>query len=163
MEAVGAVVGISDVALRASSKLWTLFGAWKDAPADLHRLRDELSRTHRFFGETQQGIEALYSIQHGFQKMSETHASTSELELLVNDGMVVLERIDQFIDTLTKPSVMNGLPDVGKRRRVVWMASAKKVSKWKSELRAVTSDVCRLLIVQNMHVPPLLPCYYFSF
>jgi len=150
MEVVGAAVGISDVALRASSKLWTLFAAWKDAPADLHRLREELSRTHRFLGETQEGIEALYSVQRGFQRMTESHASTSELELLVNDSMVILERIDQFIDSLVKPSAMTGLPDIGKRRKMVWMASTKKVAKWRSELRTITSDVCRLLIVQNM-------------
>ncbi len=156
MEAVGAVVGIADVALRTSSKLWALFGAWQDAPADLHRLQDEISRTHRFFGETQEGVRALYSIQPRSQKMTESHASIRELQILADEGLTVLEHIDRFVDSLTRPSSVDKLPDLGKRRKVIWLTSARKVSKWRSELRAITSDVCRLLIAQHMYYPRLL-------
>lgn len=150
MEAVGAIVGIADVALRTGSKLWSLFDTWKDAPAELYRLRDELTRTQRFFAETQQGVEALYSIQPKCRSMTESHASIRELELLTAKGLEILQDIDAFVDSLAKPSKLNNLPDLGKRRRITWMANAKRVSKWRSELQTMAADVCRLLVVQNV-------------
>src|SRR4051812_42117734 len=49
MEVAFAVVGATDVAGRAGSKLYALYSAWRDAPADVHRLRDDVTRTERFF------------------------------------------------------------------------------------------------------------------
>ena len=53
MEIAIAVFSLTTVAARASSKLWALSGEWRDAPADLHKLRDDVSAAERFFREIQ--------------------------------------------------------------------------------------------------------------
>ena len=148
MEAVGAAFGIADIALRTSSKLWTLSGAWRDAPGDLERLRDDLSRTQRFFAETQEGINAMYGLCPGVQK--ESHSSYREMERLIDEGYAVLEQIEEFIDSLNRPTGVDMPRDLGKRRRIVWMTSTGKINKLRNELRSITSNVCRLLIAQNV-------------
>lgn len=149
MEAVGAVFGIADVALRASSKLWKLSGTWRDAPADIHRLRDDLVRTERFFGETQQGIETLYTMSGDIH--SESHSLWSELERLLDTGSTVIRQIDEFIDNVCQGSGIFGTSQpLSKRRRIVWMTSSKKVRALREELRGIISGICRLLIAHNV-------------
>jgi hypothetical protein len=149
MEAVGAVFGIADVALRTSSKLWTLSGAWRDAPADLERLMEDLARTQRFFAETQEGINTMYGLGSEIQR--ESQSSLREMERLIDEGYAVLVQIEHFIDSLTRPSEsLDGPKELGKRRRIIWMTSAGKVSKLRAELRSITSNVCRLLIAHNV-------------
>ncbi|KAK0724120.1 ankyrin repeat-containing domain protein [Lasiosphaeris hirsuta] len=150
MEAVGAIVGIADVALRTSSKLWSLSSAWRDAPEDLHRLQDDLARTQRFFSETGEGINALYAMGPGSQK--ESHASWRELERLLDDGADVLRRIEQFVDSLQRTNLLGEPKELGKRRRVIWMTSARKVAKLRTQLKSITGHACRLLIAQNVSV-----------
>ncbi len=152
MEAIGAVVGVADVAMRASLKLWSLSGAWRDAPEDLHKLRDDLSRTQRFFAETQGGIDSMYSLasRPGFQR-SESHASWRELERLLDQGAAVLQEVEQFIDSLDRPDGLDGgIKELSKRRKIIWMSSSRKVGKLRNDLRNITSTICRLLIAQNV-------------
>jgi len=156
MEAVGAAFGIADAALRASSKLWTLTGAWRDAPGDLHRLRDDLSRTQRFFAETQEGINSMYELGRDAHK--ESHSSLREMERLLDEGHDVLQQIETFADSLDRPkNPANGLDDelrepreLGKRRKLLWMTSTRRINRLRGELRSITSNVCRLLIAQNV-------------
>ena len=150
MEAVGAAFGIVDVALRASSKAWKLSGVWRDAPAEVHRLRDELDRAERFFIETQQGIESLYAVARHSQP--ESHATWAEIERLLASGAAVLHRIEAVIDNLTRPNASNPLPSqpLSKTRRIIWVTSSRKTAAAREELRATVSDICNLLIAQNM-------------
>lgn len=149
MEAVGAIFGIADIALRTSSKLWTLSGAWRDAPAELHRLSDDLDRTQRFFAETQEGINTMYTL--GARVLGESHASWRELERLLDEGHAVLRQIEKFVDSLDEGSAgLDGIKELGKRRRIIWMTSARKIQKLRDELRNITSTICRLLIAQNV-------------
>ncbi|KAK0730747.1 hypothetical protein B0H67DRAFT_562749 [Lasiosphaeris hirsuta] len=48
IKSIAALIGLADVALPTSSRLWTLSDAWRDAPADLRSLRDDLANTERF-------------------------------------------------------------------------------------------------------------------
>lgn len=148
MEAVGAVFGIVDVALRTSSKAWKLSGVWRDAPAELHRLRDELDRAERFFSETQQGIESLYALSR--EHKGESHATWSEVERLLGAGVVVLRRIEDFIDSLERPDSQNIGQPLSKTRRIKWMTSARKTTAAREELRGIMANICNLLIAQNM-------------
>lgn len=150
MEAVGAAFGIVDVALRASSKAWKLSGVWRDAPAEVHRLRDELDRAERFFIETQQGIQSMYTRTRNSQPQS--HGTWAEIETLLASGVAVLSRIEVAIDNLTRPNGSNhsASQPLSKTRRIIWMTSARKTAAARDELRAIVSDICNLLIAQNM-------------
>ncbi|KAK5651657.1 hypothetical protein OQA88_11832 [Cercophora sp. LCS_1] len=124
MEIAFAVVGATDVAVRATSKLWALSTAWRDAPTDLHNLRDDLACTERFFGEVQQHLHISRSQISspirtksftfgdsdvspfprspflGSEFGSPTMGAQSELGRLVDQGSVALRRIEAIIDNL---------------------------------------------------------------
>src|ERR1700753_3734085 len=51
-----AVIGLSDVAARAFIKAWKLAHLWKDAPREVHRLRNDLSCAGKFFGNIRQQL-----------------------------------------------------------------------------------------------------------
>ncbi|KAK1755851.1 ankyrin repeat-containing domain protein [Echria macrotheca] len=150
--------------------LWAVTNAWRDAPADLHRLRDDLARTQRFFAETQEGINSMYALESRSKiQLGESHASWRELERLLDEGYAVLRQIEKFVDHLLDdrpppppppPTAGGGggllndgtqtTRELGKRRRIIWMTSSRKIQKLRDELRGIVSNVCRLLIAQNV-------------
>jgi hypothetical protein len=126
-----------------------LVRAWKDAPADVHQLKEDLLRAERFFGETSEGIHSAYVVKkkHANKENRFSHAY-SELEALLEEGTDVLQRIEHFIDDLQK-GFGDGV-DLGARRRLIWMTSRRTLTRWRSELKGVISNLCRLLIAHNM-------------
>jgi hypothetical protein len=204
MEIALAVVGVTDVAIRATSKLWALSEAWRDAPADLHNLRDDLTRTEQFFSEIQQHVAKTSSpclsrnsiAQHRFypprddmglsinEKQNVSSLSLSfpnsdngydddsfrgadkeqptELGRLVDQGAAALRRIEAVIDGLMgmvddgvdaeTQSIYTAekVPDIGKRRRFLWLRHSRKIAKLRKELGHIRSGICRVLIAQNM-------------
>ncbi|KAK0649847.1 ankyrin repeat-containing domain protein [Cercophora newfieldiana] len=141
IEIIAAVVGITDVAGRASSKLWGLFRTWRDAPEDLHRLYSDLARTHNFFGEVREGMS--------IQAPGKWH----DLEHLLRDGTNILGRIERIIDGLLSTSGKSNGEDareVGKRGRLYWITGARReAARLSKELAEMRSGICRLLITQN--------------
>jgi len=165
MEIVVAVAGLTDIAARTGSKLWSLSGAWRDAPDDLHRLRDDMVRTQQFFGEIKEGAFALCMESLGSRSISmaeekEPPDGQTELQSLLGDGADILQRLEGIVDRLL--SIGGGgnggrdMPrDLGKRGRLYWMGVVRKeVTTLRRELREVRSSICRLLIAQNVYVPP---------
>jgi len=57
MELIAATIGVIDVTTRTSSHVWKLCNNWKDAPRELHHLRDDMVRTHEFFLQVRTGIK----------------------------------------------------------------------------------------------------------
>ncbi|KAK4442047.1 ankyrin repeat-containing domain protein, partial [Podospora aff. communis PSN243] len=115
--------------------------AWKDAPGDIHQLKEDLGRAERFFGETSEGLHSIYERKY---------IRSSELGQLLNDGAAVLERIEGFIDELQIGS-HDGI-ELNARRRLVWMTSRPRLAQLRNELQAVMSSLCRLLIAHNISV-----------
>ena len=70
------------------------------------------------------------------------------MESLLDEGAHVLRRMERFVDHLQNAT--DGATDLGKRRRLIWMTSKHKLNAWRTELRGITSNICRLLIAQNM-------------
>ncbi|KAK0617710.1 ankyrin repeat-containing domain protein [Immersiella caudata] len=149
MEFALALVGATDVAVRASSKLWALSTAWRDAPVDLHNLRDDLTRTERFFGEIQEQLGATRIAASPLEKEALDH---SELSRLIDEGAVALRRIEAIIDGLTVPDdVEQGkVGELGKKRKFLWLRHTRKIARLRKELGHIRSSICRLLIAQNM-------------
>lgn len=145
MEVAAAIISITEVTIRTSSKLWKLSNQWRDAPEDLHRLRDDISRTQQFFDEVRQN--AVYTSA----SWREDSPTQSELKKLLADGNVVIERIEMVVDKLTgnKPS-LDKLASLGKMRRVAWMANAQTVASLRRELGNIVSSTCRMLVALNV-------------
>ena len=171
MEIALAVISLSTVAGRAGSKIWTLSEEWRDAPADLTNLRDDVTAAERFFGEIHQHVNNT-SRAFGPRNVPSNSqlvepppfcgdalpASTiqSELERLVDEGTVVLRRIEDIIDRLAVPEIISGdyprdkVPDMGKRRKLRWLGVSGKVARLRKELAHTRASICQLLISQNM-------------
>ena len=160
MEIALAVISLSTVAGRAGSKIWTLSEEWRDAPADLTNLRDDVTAAERFFGEIHQHVDDTSRAfgPRPFCDSDTVPASTiqSELARLVDEGTVVLRRIEDIIDRLAVPEIIRGdyprdkVPDMGKRRKLRWLGVSGKVARLRKELAHTRASICQLLISQNM-------------
>ncbi|KAK4449877.1 ankyrin repeat-containing domain protein [Podospora aff. communis PSN243] len=151
MESAAAVIGITEATIRTASKLWKLTNAWRDAPEDVHRLRDDLSRTQQFFDEVRHSASLA--------KLSESWDQSSpfetELKLLLEGGIAILKRIETFVDGLLGDSPglrQDTLLGIGKRRRLAWITNSRKIAQLRRELRLNVSSICRILITQNVSI-----------
>src|SRR5512140_480248 len=125
MEVAAAIIGVSEVAIRTTSKLWKLSNAWREAPEELHRLRDDLSRTQQFFDEVRHNsISATFS-----RSWNEESPTQAELRRLLLEGSRILEKIEDVVDKLTGgQGRLEKLGTLGKMRRILWMANAQKIA-----------------------------------
>ncbi len=150
LEILGAVAGLSSLAARTCSKVWDLSNSWRDAPEDLHWLRDDLTRTQSFFSEVEAGASTLF-----LPPTKEGHASRDAIRQLVSQGSVILQRIETFVDKVLavskKPSDDATSMDVGKRARVYWISYVRReLVGLRKQLAEIRSHLCRLLILTNV-------------
>jgi hypothetical protein len=152
MELAAAILGVTDIAARTGSKIWSLSHAWLDAPDDFHRLRDDITRTQQFFGEVKEGTLGLNS--RGFREKTEQELEEqSDLQRLLGDGADLLQRIERIIDKLIQVSSQSADSprELGKRGKIYWIGVVRKeIATLRKELREVRGAICRLLIAQNV-------------
>jgi hypothetical protein len=154
MEIAAAVIGVADVAARASSKLWALSAAWRDAPLDLHSLRDDLTRTERFFGEIRQSLDRISLTQPG--SMCDIFMLGSDLHELLDEGSVALRRVEAIVDSFSAikyadtKTHSDKAREMGSRRKILWLRQSRKVTRLRQELTHIKSSICRILIAQNV-------------
>jgi hypothetical protein len=166
MEVAAAIIGVTEAAMRASSKMWKLSEAWRDAPVEIHNLRDDLARTERFFGEIQErvktaqvrGFASCWEKDSGGVSLRRSSFAAPEdpsgLSRMVDEGAVALRRIEAIVDSLTMVEspgrVCPEKVELGKRRKFLWLRHSRKVNRLRKELAQIRSSICRLLIAQNM-------------
>ncbi|KAK3687409.1 ankyrin repeat-containing domain protein [Podospora appendiculata] len=155
MEVLGVIIGVTGITIRTSSKIWSLCSAWRDAPKDLHRLCNDLTRAQRFFCETQHGISAIFP--EATATTAKAHrwaaASREDLQVLLAQGEAVLKHIEDLADRLQRGDDWDmKMFDLSKRRRAIWLRNAHKVARLRRELSEIISNICRLLITQNVIV-----------
>jgi len=153
MEMALACVGAADVAARSASKLWELTEVWRDAPSDIHRLRDDLMHAKDFLGQVRYQIEtASQSFQTKFQE-------TESLRALFERGRDILAEVQEIVESLRKPSrTIDNLPltdthhpiVLTKRRRLIWMTKRNRVHRLSNLLKDVTQSICGQLMVLNV-------------
>lgn len=103
----------------------------------------------RFLGEIREGIKATYAAEHT-NDGAVPRIFISELEKLLNQGTDILQQIESFIDELEKGIDINGPKELGKRRRLIWIKGSRNIAQWRNNLRTIASNICRLLLAQNM-------------
>ncbi|KAK4183555.1 ankyrin repeat-containing domain protein [Podospora australis] len=135
------------------NQAWSISDAWREAPADFHRLLDDLRRTQQFFAEIQNGLRDIY-----LPPSSSTCGFSTSPKLpvkLLCEGSAVVERIEQVVDKLrgaddiNQSEVAEGLQ---KRRRITWLRYSVKIIGLRKELKSVTLSIFRLLAAQNLTV-----------
>lgn len=104
----------------------------------------------RFLGELRQGAKDTYASELTSTDKAGPSLFISELKKLLDQGTDILQQIENFIDELEKGIDCNGAKELGKRRRLIWLKGSRHVARWRSNLRAITSNICRLLLAQNV-------------
>ncbi|KAK3386490.1 ankyrin repeat-containing domain protein [Podospora didyma] len=111
--AIGAI-SVTRIAVSANSKLWELSHEWRDAPADLYKLRDDVTRAERFFSEIREQINGSRLMTGPRQRRSSNQTALplqgqippapppmhSELAHLLESGAVILRNIEDIVDIL---------------------------------------------------------------
>ena len=160
MEIALGILSATTVAIRCGSKLWTLSDAWRNAPADIHHLRDDMASTERFFGEIRQYLQTteLNPLSKRFEPLEETAVQQPEIKRLMDEGVAVLGQIEVVVDGLlacsntsnTRPVEKEIVIEVGKRIKLLWFRQVGEVARLRKELAHVKTSICQLLISQNM-------------
>jgi hypothetical protein len=154
MELVAACVGIADIAARSSSKIWRLTELWKDAPSEIHQLRDDLSYAQEFFGEVR--FRATATRELAFRKPA---SQTQQLCGLLDQGSDILGELEVIIDGLGHPAadaddepLLGDEPVAGmsKRRRVTWLLKRRRTHALRLRLKDLLNSICGQLMALNM-------------
>jgi hypothetical protein len=147
MEAIAGIVGIAEGAARAGSKLWQLTASWRDAPRDVHQLRDDLDRTSGFYNEIRQGIENTYGQLGEMQPQLKR-----ELHWLVDDGYRHILELERIIDRIQAASGTDRNRGIGPKGRLTWLLQSQKVARLRLASRDVMFRLFGLLVTLNMSV-----------
>ncbi len=155
IEIVASIAGITHLLAEVTSKAWKISEAWRDAPQDLHWLRDDLTRTQNFFSEIEAGVGTLSNkLQEGEKGPQPVKARVDELQRLLDQGVTILHRIEAVVDKVYQISKMGsdeGYINLNKRARLYWTSFARReLVGLRKELAEVRSSVCRQLIFQNV-------------
>ncbi|KAK3377306.1 ankyrin repeat-containing domain protein [Lasiosphaeria ovina] len=157
MELAAAAFGLVGVTGRASSKLWKLCDSWRDAPREVHQLRDNLVRASDFFSQVKSGVERTSnsnSTPNAHQK-----ESLRQLKLLLDQGFALIVDIETIIQKLSdgQPSSENTdqahsetHDPLSKRRKIAWLANAKKLRRLGASLKEISVKICASLIHLNV-------------
>ncbi|KAF5006895.1 hypothetical protein FDECE_6754 [Fusarium decemcellulare] len=98
MELLAAIIGVADVTARASTGLWKLCEQWRDAPKDVHLLRDDLVQANAFFVQIQKGISMEQA--RGVDASSWPPACIHELKRLLHEGQTLVLGVQKMVDEL---------------------------------------------------------------
>ncbi|KAK3395161.1 ankyrin repeat-containing domain protein [Podospora didyma] len=150
MEVVAGIVSITNVTIRISSKLWKLSDAWREAPENIYRLRDDITRTKQLLEEI--GQNAAFETPP--ESQGESPEPRADLKILLNQGTAALRRIEEIIERLIRgdSADSNLSQDLGKRRKIIWLRYKEKVAALRKELGIIMSSICHLLITRNVRV-----------
>ncbi|KAK0611445.1 hypothetical protein B0T14DRAFT_571331 [Immersiella caudata] len=127
MELAAAILGVTDIAARTGSKVWSLSHALLDAPDDFHRLGDDITRTQQFFGEVKEGTLCLKN-HRLVARFGEESEDQRDFQRLLSDGADLLQRIEGIIDKLIQVNGqgVDGPRELGKRGKIHWIGVVRK-------------------------------------
>lgn len=147
MDPVSAALSIASTAAATCSVVWKVCEQWRDAPTDVHQLKDTVLQANEFF----QGVKYNLETNGTSTVISKTASSSSELEKLLQEGESALNGIRLLLDSLLNGSDLCGnQPDLNRRRRLKWLKNLHKANKLRKRVKEVTAQTCALLISQNM-------------
>src|SRR4051812_19571614 len=97
MELAAGVISIGHVAAMVTLETRKLCELWKDAPRDIHLLRDELDTTETFFGALHGGLSKL---QPSLGDGSPARAMLAELHVLLERSNTILVQLQRILGEL---------------------------------------------------------------
>ena len=105
LSALSGILGIADIATRASSKIWHLIEEWQDAPAQLQLLQQEIRESRDLLEYLRTACDAL-----------RTHASNSSTSIITQLVASQLEHVrlawtdlDRILDSVSETTSTSGI------------------------------------------------------
>ena len=157
MEIAAVAIGVVNVTARAGSKIWTLCESWKEAPKEVHYLRDSLVRAQEFFSQVKLGIEKGRLDELASNPLQDD--SLRQLELLLKQGLATIVGIEAIVQDITdgqhSPSRGRGIHSsiqepLSRRRKMLWLANAAKVARLRTGLKEISMMICASLVSLNV-------------
>jgi len=169
MEIAAGVIGLVRVTTAASLQTRKLCEDWKDAPRDVHHLRDELDTCEAFFRALRSGI-AEWQLGVGLEGEKGGNPSTAGLTAAIGEVGKLLSRSNSILETLKTilevlvrerdassaasvdgssgvEGIQSSLP---KRRKILWLRRVDEVGKLRKMLRHSTRDIGLFLTLLNV-------------
>ncbi|RSM00939.1 hypothetical protein CDV31_011579 [Fusarium ambrosium] len=153
MELLAAIVGVADVTARASTGLWKLCEQWRDAPKDIHLLRDDLVQANAFFAQIQKGLTAEQA--RGGSASRWPPECIRELERLLQDGQALVLGVEKMVDELMSPGIAASGPShqsLSGRRKLLWVTKLRWTSEQRRSLKTLMGKICVSLVSLNVTV-----------
>ncbi|KAK4448906.1 hypothetical protein QBC34DRAFT_438682 [Podospora aff. communis PSN243] len=162
MEIAAAVIGITNITIRTSADLWGLCDTWRDAPKELHYLRDDLVRAQEFLAQVKVGIDKL-RLNHPVSDAVEKEP-LRQLEVLLKKGLAVVSEIETIVHRISDGryyeksetesiSWLDAKPEaLSKRRRMVWLSKAGRIGRLRTMFKEIGMGICASLISLNVTI-----------
>ncbi|RMJ04690.1 hypothetical protein CDV36_014640 [Fusarium kuroshium] len=153
MELLAAIVGVADVTARASTGLWKLCEQWRDAPKEIHLLRDDLVQANAFFAQIQKGLTAEQA--RGGSSSRWPPECIRELERLLQDGQALVLGVEKMVDELMSPGIAASGPShqsLSGRRKLLWVTKLRWTSEQRRSLKTLMGKICVSLVSLNVTV-----------
>jgi len=167
MEIAAGVIGLVRVTTAASLQTRKLCEGWKDAPGDVHHLRDELDTCEAFFRALRCGIAQwqLGDLEGNGGNLSTagSTAAIGEVGKLLSRSNSILEILKGILDDLARENRdasstvsadggggVDGIPSLPKRRKILWLRRVDEVGKLRKRLRHSVRDIGLFLTLLNV-------------
>ncbi|RSL88358.1 hypothetical protein CEP52_015246 [Fusarium oligoseptatum] len=153
MELLAAIVGVADVTARASTGLWKLCEQWREAPKEIHLLRDDLVQANAFFAQIQKGLTAEQA--RGGSASRWPPECIRELERLLQDGQALVLGVEKMADELMSPGIAASGPShqsLSGRRKLLWVTKLRWTSEQRRSLKTLMGKICVSLVSLNVTV-----------
>lgn len=144
MDPVSAAISIAGAAATTCSVVWKVCEQWRDAPAEIHHLKDTILQADEFFQRVQ------YSMKNGNDGRM-LASDPNELSKLLHNGEVVLNSIRSLLSSLcSNGSGVSGSQELSRLRRLKWLKHLHQTKKLRGRLREIMAQTCALLLSQNL-------------
>lgn len=151
MELFAAIVGVADVTARASTGLWRLCEQWRDAPKEIHLLRDDLVQANSFFAQIQKGLIAEQA--RGASASRWPPECTRELGQFLKDGQALVLGVEKMVDELLSRGVAASGPShlsLSGQRKLLWVTKLRWTSDQRRSLKTLMGKICVSLVSLNV-------------
>ncbi|KAL2073010.1 hypothetical protein VTL71DRAFT_10334 [Oculimacula yallundae] len=152
------LVGLSDAATRTASTLFQLVDAWRDAPRDVHHLRDSVVSVGEFFARVHHELDEHITCGH-YSESTYVLQTSNKLLLDLKIAQKVLEQIDQILDfvgstdRVAGKSLKSELPPdetARKLRKDRWLRRRGALLKLQKSLTEIQSTIFEGLLSMNV-------------
>lgn len=157
MDPFSSALSIAAVSVKTCSVAYKLCQVWKDAPKEIHELKDELTRSEEFF----QGVKHNATEQIRDCSPHET-AKLSEAGLLefFEKGEFVLLEIRRILNNLLDASDDCKTLVINDRKlKAKWLKHRNHTRRMQKCLREIMTNICAILISRNMLAPSHATAY----